>query len=255
MHMRDAGTGKARQAYAPITAGLLPLAVRGICVARQSKALLDGVTLTISGGAPTVIMGANGAGKSLLLRVMHGLVEPDAGTLVWGDGVEPGLAGRRSAMVFQKPTLLRRSVLANIEFVLAHRPRAAKRQSAGAILADAGLADRANTPARQLSGGEQQRLAMARALASYPEVLFLDEPTASLDPASTAAVEGMIARASEGGTKVVLVTHDIGQARRVAGEVVFLERGRVTETTKAAAFFAGPVSDAARAYLAGELRI
>ena len=108
---------------------------------------------------------------------------------------------------------------------------------------------------RSLSGGEQQRLAMARALASYPEVLFLDEPAASLDPASTAAVERMIATAAAGGTKVILVTHDIAQARRVAGEIVFLAGGRVAEATNAAAFFERPRSAAARAYLAGDLAI
>jgi tungstate transport system ATP-binding protein len=241
--------------YSPITAGLLPLRSIDVRVARAGKTLLDGVSLVMSAGGPTVIMGPNGAGKSLLLRVLHGLVAPDSGAVVWGAGVDPSVAGRRSAMVFQRPTLLRRSVIANIEFVLLHRPRAARRQTASDILARAQLAHLAASPARLLSGGEQQRLAMARALASYPEVLFLDEPTASLDPASTAAVEQMVRTAAEGGTKVVLVTHDAGQARRLAADVVFLERGRVVEVTPAASFFSAPQSDAARAYLAGELRL
>ena len=241
--------------YAPITAGLLPLRAESVGVTRAGKALLSGVSLVIQRGAPTVIMGANGAGKSLLLRVLHGLIAPSTGTVTWGAGIDAEVAGRRSALVFQRPTLLRRSALANIEFVLSHRPRAARRQTALETLEQAGLGALAATPARNLSGGEQQRLAMARALASYPEVLFLDEPAASLDPASTAAVERMIGAAVVSGTKVILVTHDIGQARRLAGEVVFLAAGRIAEVTAAEAFFAGPRSAEARSYLAGELGV
>ena len=243
--------------YAPIRAGLLPLEARGVGVVRQGKALLSDVSLTLRAGEPTVIMGANGAGKSLLLRVLNGLIAPDSGSVSWGEGsgVDADVAGRRSALVFQRPTLLRRSALANIEFVLSHRPRAARRQTAQEILDQAGLGLLAATPARQLSGGEQQRLAMARALASYPEVLFLDEPAASLDPAATAAVERMICAAVASGTKVILVTHDIGQARRLAGEVIFLAAGQVAEVTRAATFFARAQSAAARAYLKGELDV
>ncbi len=239
--------------YSPITAGLLPLEARRICVVRAGKALLDDVSFVVGAGGPTVIMGANGAGKSLLMRVLHGLVQPTSGSVIWGAGLDADVAGRRSALVFQRPTLLRRSVRANIEFVLSHHPGAARRQTAQVVLEQAGLAELAASPARTLSGGEQQRLAMARALASFPEVLFLDEPTASLDPASTLAVERMIATAVEGGTKVVLVTHDIGQSRRLASEVVFMANGRVSEASMAAAFFAGPTSAAGRAYLDGEL--
>lgn len=246
--MRDAGRG-----YVPIVAGLLPLEARRLSVVRGGKTLLDDVSFVIRAGAPTVIMGANGAGKSLLLRVLHGLIAPSSGSVVWGEGLDADVAGRRSALVFQRPTLLRRSVLANIEFVLAHHPGAKRRQSAMGVLEAAGMADLANSPARQLSGGEQQRLAMARALASFPEVLFADEPTASLDPSSTAAVEGMIATAVHGGTKVVLVTHAVGQARRLAGDVIFMAGGRVCEAGAAAAFFAEPKSEAGRAYLDGRL--
>lgn len=245
--------GEVLRGYAPITAGLLPLEARGIGVVRAGKTLLDDVSFVIGAGGPTVIMGPNGAGKSLLMRVLHGLVVPCSGRVIWGAGVDAEVAGRRSAFVFQRPTLLRRTVLANIDFVRSHRPGAARRQTAWKVLEQAGLAELAHSPARALSGGEQQRLAMARALASFPEVLFLDEPTASLDPAATLAVERMIATAVAGGTKVVLVTHDIGQARRLAREVVFMANGRVTEVGEAAAFFAGPQSAAARAYLDGQL--
>lgn len=252
---RGDSEGGASGVFAPIRAGLLPLNARGIGVMRQGEALLSDISLCLAAGAPTVIMGPNGAGKSLLLRVLHGLVKPTSGNVIWGSGVSADVAGRRSALVFQRPTLLRRSALANIEFVLSHRPRARRRQSAQGILEQAGLSARAGVPARQLSGGEQQRLALARALASYPEVLFLDEPTTSLDPVSTAQVERLIGMATTSGTKVVLVTHDIGQARRIAGEAVFLDGGRLAEVTPARAFFARPSSAAARAYLAGELYV
>ncbi len=258
--MADPVAAAADPALAPIPGGLLPLAARDIVVTRQGRNLIDGLSLTIAHGQPTVIMGPNGAGKSLLLRVLHGLIEPDAGAVTWGigegetgDGKSADVAGRRSALVFQRPTLLRRTALENIVFVLRHRPRASQRRTAADVLTDAGLGHLANTPARQLSGGEQQRLAMARALASLPEVLFLDEPTASLDPQATAFVESMMTRAVANGTKVVLVTHDIGQARRLAGDIVFLDRGRLAEHGSAAAFFANPRSKAAAAYLAGEL--
>lgn len=237
----------------PISGGLLPLAAHDITVTRQNRILIDRLSVTIEAGMPTVIMGPNGAGKSLLLRVLNGLVGPDAGTVTWGSGQSADVAGRRSALVFQRPTLLRRSALANVMFVLRHRPRASQRQTAADVLADAGLSHIAHSPARQLSGGEQQRLAIARALAGLPEVLFLDEPTASLDPASTARVEEMIHRAVAGGTKVVMVTHDIGQARRIAGNIIFLDRGRIAEHGPAAQVFSRPASAAAAAYMAGEL--
>jgi tungstate transport system ATP-binding protein len=239
--------------YTPITAGLLPLQARNVGITRAGKPLLSDVSLTISSGQPTVIMGANGAGKSLLMRVLHGLIAPTSGSITWGAGLDADVAGRRSALVFQRPTLLRRSVLANIEFVLAHHPRAARLHTAQETLDRAGLGHLAASPARQLSGGEQQRLAMARALASSPEVLFLDEPTASLDPAATLAVEALIGAAVASGTKVILITHSLGQARRLAGEVVFLSAGRVTEVTPAATFFTTPTSAEAKAYVAGEL--
>ncbi len=242
-------------ALAPIPGGLLPLVARDVAIVRQNRRLIDGVSLTIPAGGPTIIMGPNGAGKSLLLRVLHGLIAPDTGTVTWGAGQSADVAGRRSALVFQRPTLLRRTVIDNIVFVLRHRPRANQRRTATAVLEDAGLAHLAKVHARQLSGGEQQRLAMARALAGLPEVLFLDEPTASLDPAATAAVEGMITNTVANGTKVILVTHDVGQARRLASDIVFLDRGRVAERSPAETFFIAPTSRAAAAYLAGEIWI
>jgi tungstate transport system ATP-binding protein len=231
---------------------LLPLKVSGLVWSAGGKRIVNGINLTLSDGGITAIMGPNGAGKSVLIRLLHGLLEPDAGSIGW-NGKPAGDASRaRQAMVFQKPVLLRRSVAANIDFVLklTGKVDTARRD---ALLERAGLADKARQPARALSGGEQQRLALVRALASDPDVLFLDEPTASLDPASTAAIEAMITEARQRGIKVVLVTHDVGQARRLAHDVVFINGGQVSEHTPAASFFTQPASTQARDYLAGKL--
>ena len=231
---------------------LLPAQARGLVLERAGKRLIDGIDLTLAAGPVTMVMGPNGAGKSLLLRLLHGLIAPTAGEVRWNGGSLGEDVRRRQAMVFQRPVLLRRSVAANIDFVLRLRGEA----SAGhrhEILAQVGLDGHAGQPARLLSGGEQQRLALARALALEPEVLFLDEPTASLDPASVHAIEQAVSAAHARGTKVVFVTHDVGQARRLADEVIFLHRGRVAERTPADRFFDAPASQAARDYLAGRI--
>jgi tungstate transport system ATP-binding protein len=197
-------------------------------------------------------MGPNGAGKSLLLRLLHGLIEPASGTVTWGGQAIDEAVRRRQAMVFQRPVLLRRSVAANIDFVLKLRgekdvPR--RRE----ILELAGLSGHADQPARLLSGGEQQRLALARALATEPEILFMDEPTANLDPASTLRIEEIVMQARDSGTKIIFITHDIGQARRLAGDVVFMHRGRILEHSPASVFFNRPASAEAEDYMAGNL--
>lgn len=232
---------------------IIPLEGCGLILARGGRRLIDNVDLTIGGGGLTVIMGPNGAGKSVLLRLLAGLLPPDGGTVRWAGRTPDRTRTPRLGFVFQQPVLLRRSALANIRFVLKGGNRRARSARALAALTRAGLAHLADMPARLLSGGEQQRLALARALAPDPEVLLLDEPCANLDPAATAAIETLVADAARNGTKVVLVTHDIGQARRLADEVVFLHGGRIAERSPAATFFDMPVSDAAGAYLAGRL--
>ena len=215
------------------------------------RALLMGIAFTLGAGPPTVILGPNGAGKSLLLRLCHGLLAPAAGGITWADNT----ARARQAMVFQRPVMLRRSVLGNLRFAVARAgvPRSCRAARAAEALDRAGLADQARQPARALSGGEQQRLALARAWATGPRVLFMDEPTASLDPAATRRVEAMTTAIAAEGTKVVLTTHDLGQARRLAGEVLFLHRGRLLEHAPAERFFDAPASAEAHAFLAGEL--
>ncbi|MGG5810092.1 ATP-binding cassette domain-containing protein [Falsiroseomonas sp. CW058] len=232
---------------------VLPLRAEGLGFVAGGVRILRGVSLAIEAGAPTLLIGPNGAGKSVLLRLLHGLLAPTEGRIAWG-GL-PGTAARRQAMVFQRPVLLRRSVLANAVYPLrlSGMARAEREARAREALSLVGLAALADRPARRLSGGEGQRLALARAAALRPEVLFLDEPCASLDPAATKAVEEIVAALAARGTKIVMTTHDLGQARRLAGEVVFLHRGRVTEHAPAAAFFAGPATPEAAAFLRGEL--
>lgn len=241
---------------------ILPLRLSGAGFDAGGRALLDGVDLTIGGTAPTIILGHNGAGKSLLLRLCHGLLAPTRGRVDW---LGPGAVSAqrqpfRHAMVFQRPVMLRRSALGNLTHALAvaghggllsgWRGRA---DTARAVLDRFGLSHLASRPARVLSGGEQQRLALARAWALEPEVLFLDEPTAALDPAATRAVETMLTGFTEAGIKVVMTTHDLGQARRLAGDVVFLDHGRVVEHTPAGRFFPSPQSPQAAAFLRGDL--
>ncbi|WP_341910764.1 ATP-binding cassette domain-containing protein [Ferrovibrio terrae] len=236
---------------------LLPLQLQDVGYSINGQALVSHITLSFEAGAPTLVLGPNGAGKSLLLRLCHGLIQPTQGQVIWQGTAAQNPQSLRfdQAMVFQKPVLLRRSVLANIEFPLKLRglDATARRSKAMAVLERVGLAALAERPARVLSGGEQQRLALARAWALEPQILFLDEPSAALDPGATRQVEGIIASIAATGTKIVMTTHDLGQARRLAGDVIFLHRGGVTERTPASEFFNMPRSDAARAFLQGDL--
>jgi len=238
-------------------ASLLPLLLQDVGYVIDGQTLIGGVTLEFTAGAPTLVLGPNGAGKSLLLRLCHGLIAPTQGKVLWQGAAAKAPQNLRfeQAMVFQKPVLLRRSVLANVEFPLKLRGAdgAARRSTALDMLNRVGLAAMAEKPARVLSGGEQQRLALARAWALEPQILFLDEPSAALDPGATRQVEGIIDGIAKSGTKIVMTTHDLGQARRLAGDVIFLHRGRVAERTPATEFFSMPRSDAARAFLQGDL--
>ena len=230
----------------------MALRVDGLAYRSHERVLMSGVSLELSAQGITVIMGPNGAGKSLFLRLIHGLLTPARGRVFWNEAVLSKSIMLRQALVFQKPVLLRRTVAANIEFVLKARGiRSASRS--GELLDRVGLGHLAKMPARRLSGGECQRLQFARAIATRPDVLLMDEPTANLDPASTAVIEELVRDEARRGAKVIYVTHDIGQAQRIADDVVFLAGGRVAEVAKAAAFFAGPESQQAKAYLAGHL--
>jgi tungstate transport system ATP-binding protein len=237
-------------AEVPVSSGL-PIVCREVEVARDGVRLLTAVDLAVAQGSYTTILGANGAGKSTLLRVLHGLVAPTRGTIRWGaHDVRP--AGQ--AMVFQRAVLLRRSAAANVRYALALA--GLRDGEADARINDAlegvGMSALSHRSARVLSGGEQQRLALARAWALRPEVLFLDEPTASLDPKATRAVEDIVRTIHQRGTTIVMATHNLAQAKRLAGDVVFLHEGRQIEQTPAAQFFAAPRTADAAAFLQGE---
>ena len=234
-------------------APLLPLELRGLTYAVNGKRLIDAIDLTLEDRGITAIMGPNGAGKSVLLRLLHGLLVPTGGEVLWAGKPLDREVARRQAMVFQKPVLLRRSAAANIRYALGLRgiDRNARSIRADEALKLAGLEAHATTPARVLSGGEQQRLCLARALSLEPDILFLDEPTSSLDPASTLAIEALLIDAQRRGIKIVVVTHDVGQARRLGQDVVFLHHGRLIEHAPAKSFFHRPRSDAVRAFIAG----
>jgi tungstate transport system ATP-binding protein len=234
--------------------GILPLTLRDLRFNAGGRTIIHGISAQITAGPATIILGANGAGKSVLMRLMHGLLRPTAGAIDW-HGQGEARVRRGQAMVFQRPVMLRRSALANILYalVLARVPAAGRERQAMDALREVGLADVAHRPARVLSGGEQQRLALARAWALHPEVLFLDEPTANLDPGATREIENVIKAFDASGTKIVMSTHNLGQARRLGDEVLFIHQGRLAEQTPIETFFRQPASAEAAAFVKGEL--
>jgi tungstate transport system ATP-binding protein len=233
---------------------LLPLRLASVVFSAGGRRIVDDVSFTLASGVRTVIVGPNGAGKSVLLRLCHGLLRPTSGTIAWNTSELSG-EPRRQAMVFQRPVLLRRSALANVVHALAvaRTPRTDRQSRAIDALRKVGLERLAASPARVLSGGEQQRVALARVWALRPEVLFLDEPTANLDPGATHEIERVIAAMHGAGTKIVMVTHNLGQAKRLGDEILFLHQGRVLERAPAGEFFRQPASKEAAQFLEGEL--
>ncbi|MGE5467889.1 MAG: energy-coupling factor ABC transporter ATP-binding protein [Ignavibacteria bacterium] len=218
----------------------LGLAERGHTIVREINLAL--------GAQRTLILGPNGAGKSTLLRLIHGLLKPSIGTLRWTQPL-------RQAMVFQRPVMLRTTVLRNVIYglKLASVTDGERERRAHEALERVGLAHLASRPARVLSGGEQQRVALARAWALEPQVLFLDEPTASLDPGSSREVERIVGEFAAAGTRILMTTHNLGQARRLADEVVYMDEGRVLEQSPAADFFRQPRDVRAAAFIREEL--
>ncbi|MEO8674368.1 MAG: phosphate ABC transporter ATP-binding protein [Casimicrobiaceae bacterium] len=233
---------------------LLPLHLEDVVFEAGQRRILHGISLALDAGPRTMIVGPNGAGKSVLLRLCHGLLEPTSGRVAW-NVPEPPHAPRRQAMVFQRPVMLRRTALANVVYALkcSGVPASARRERALLGLSRVGLEALADHPARVLSGGEQQRLALARAWALDPEVLFLDEPTASLDPGATHEIERIVGAMHAAGTKIVMVTHSMGQARRLGDEILFLHQGRLAERASAEIFFRTPGTPEAAQFLEGEL--
>ena len=237
----------------PSRSAELPIVLEEVVVGAGDVPILRGVSLTFASGAPTVLIGPNGSGKTTLLRAAMGLLKPTAGRITWGGRSDAPPAHR--AFVFQRPVMLRRSVADNLRFALrcAGVPGTQLRARATQLLELVGLQELAQRPAPRLSGGERQRLALARALARDPAVLFLDEPTASLDPAATLAIEELVRKVIARGVKVVMTTHDLGEAERLAGEVVLLHRGTVAECGPVTQLFRNPQTETARRFVAGQL--
>lgn len=235
---------------------VLPMEARRVLIWRSGRYLLNDVSISVAARSGiTVLLGPNGAGKSLLVRVLADLVRPDQGIVTWAGSQPDRQRSNRIGFVFQKPVLLQRSVEANISYALAvsGTPRAARARRVAAALATARLTHLAGQPAWLLSGGEQQKLALARARACHPEMLILDEPSSNLDPASTAAIEQALVNERDAGTSILFITHDIAQARRLADRVILMNKGSIIETNGAAIFFACPQTTEARTFLKGDL--
>jgi tungstate transport system ATP-binding protein len=222
------------------------LTTSGLGLSESGTHIVEDVSLALA--APrTVVLGPNGAGKSTLLRLVHGLLDPTGGSLRWPRPLT-------QAMVFQRPIMLRTTALANVMYGLKLKglPAADCVRRASVALERVGLPHLAQRPARLLSGGEQQRVALARAWALEPELLILDEPTASLDPASSREVERIVGEIAAAGARILMTTHNLGQAKRMAAEIVFIDRGRIVEQTPAEQFFSTPQTAAAQRFLKEE---
>ena len=234
------------------TEQLVPINIDGLCISAQDRQLLADLTCEISAKGITVIMGPNGAGKSLFLRCLHGLTLPQSGHIKFAGRPLDQTLIQRQSFVFQAPTVLRRTVYENLAFVARLRPEISEIET-DRLLTEMRLDHLRKHPARLLSGGEKQRLAMARALLTAPDLLLMDEATANLDPASEQIIEAGLLTAAAKGLKIIIVTHDIGQARRLANDILFLNSGQLEEHTPAETFFTTPRSAAASAYLQGKL--
>ncbi len=233
---------------------ILPLSLSGVEFEADGIRLIKDVSTEFKAGSLSFVLGPNGAGKSLLLRLCHGLIEPTAGSVTWqGPAAEDPQP--HQAMVFQRPVMLRRSVYANLDHALCQRnvDKAERVSRIEEMLERTGLRRLAKVSARRLSGGEQQRLSVARAWTLQPEVLFLDEPTAALDPSATHAIEEFIQAIRASGTTVIMSSHDMAQARRLADDVLFMYRGRLIERSPAQSFFEKPESELAQSFLQGNL--
>lgn len=227
--------------------------LQNVSIRRQGKTILSDLSFQIGGARSTIITGPNGAGKTTLLRLLHGMERTSQGTLSWSQNRDAAL--RKQALIFQTPAMLRRSVLDNLVYPLRLQKvsQGEAERRASQLAEKLELSPMLSRQARQLSGGEKQRLALARALVVDPALLLLDEPTSNLDGANKRQIETMLEHAMGGGTKIIMSTHDMGQAKRLAEEVIFLHEGSVLEKGDAAQFFKQPKTPQAQAYLRGDI--
>ncbi|WP_417714085.1 ATP-binding cassette domain-containing protein [Pseudophaeobacter arcticus] len=232
---------------------LFPLAAKQATVRRRGKVLVGPIDLTLQGQGTTIVIGPNGAGKTTLLKMLHGIERMNGGTLDWACAKED--AQQRQAFVFQTPIMMRRSVVDNIAYPLQLTGVARTEARARAALwaEQINLGDALDRQATLLSGGERQKLALARALIREPDLLFLDEPCASLDGRATREIEEILLRAAASGTRLIMSTHNMGQAQRLADEILFVLQGCIHEFSLAREFFEGPKTTQAHAFLRGDI--
>jgi len=232
---------------------MFPLVAKQAVVRRQGKVLVGPVDLTLQAQGVTIVIGPNGAGKTSLLKMLHGIARLNRGSLNWACPMSE--AQTRQAFVFQAPVMMRRSVTDNIAYPLQliGVARAEARRRAEDWAEKVGLSHTLKQQATMLSGGERQKLALARALIRDPQVLFLDEPCASLDGRATREIEEILTRAAAGGTRLIMSTHNMGQAQRLADEVIFVLHGKIHEFAPAEQFFAGAETKQGRAFLKGDI--
>ncbi|WP_039017888.1 ATP-binding cassette domain-containing protein [Halocynthiibacter namhaensis] len=232
---------------------LFPLTLKEASVKRRGKTLAGPIDLALNRDGITIVMGPNGAGKTTLLRMMHGIDRLSTGSVTWA--VPDTVARAQQAFVFQTPVILRRTVLENLAYPL-HLIGMAKKEAEKRALqacADIGLSGHEGLRATRLSGGEKQKLALARALIRNPQVLFLDEPCANLDGPSTREIEALLNQAKLRDTGIIMSTHSIGQAQRLANTVIFMHKGALVEHSPSSVFFETPQTPQATAFLKGDI--
>lgn len=232
---------------------ILPVKLQSAAVRKGQKNIIGPIDLSMGGSGCSVLIGPNGAGKTTFLRLLHGLERATSGAVNWS--ARKSEVYRRQSFVFQSPVVLRRSGIENIAYPLYVRgvTRKVARIEAEKWIDEIGLGEAGRYDANVLSGGEKQKLAMARALITQPEVLFLDEPTANLDGASTLEIERLIISAREQGMRIIMATHDFGQARRLADEILFMYRGKIHERCSTEDFFEEPRTQEAQKFIRGDL--
>ncbi len=245
--MLDAKSKKTKPQYE-----LLPIKFRSVSFNKFGNCLIDKVSFTIESKGITILLGPNGAGKSILMRLLHGLELPNSGEVLFRGKNANEEIRRKQAMVFQNAVLLRRTVIENLSFV-ANLQKDRKIEKLKELLEEVGLSEKQHLKARQLSGGEKQRLSLARALVSQPELLLLDEPTASLDPYSVQMIESLLIKLRKQNTKIIFITHDLNQARRLAEDVIFIHKGKLEAFQSSQTFFENPESKFASAFIQGKL--
>ena len=233
---------------------LTPIQFVDLSVVLGQKLILDKINCKIKSNSITAVLGPNGAGKSIFLQTINGLVSIQSGRLTFNSMQNNQEIREQQAMVFQTPVLLRRTVMANMQFVSNLRNKKSN-QLLKNLLDKVGLEGYEEKPARLLSGGEKQRLSIARALIVNPNLLLLDEPTANLDPYSLNLIEDLVLEENSIGKTVIFTTHDMSQAKRLATDVIFLNKGKVLEQTVSKTFFKKPKSFEAQKYINGEILI